>query len=313
MDMGPDEIWAEVIVPWLEERQEMALARLGSPDFLAEDKRWEVDRRIADETFSMVFQSLLNYWVQDKELWEVLHTEEVAARLITHPHTGKVLTSHDGRPVVYAGGMDLILRYRENGNVWLFEHKSTADRNLSKYCQKTDFDPQTRGYCWILEDPLESVSFPSYNVQGVVLNVARKKVPYVPQITKMNKLESRKTMDTTASVYAAAVVSNGFELSDYQEMIDSLENNQFVARKKVQYSRADLEDFHWELWEHCSQILAAEEQSYWPRQTALCMPKGSYTCEFSQICKPCSTKTEDLYTIRGMRHVELTGTLAEIV
>lgn len=334
--LNADDIHGLVIVPWLEKRMEFldgqrtSHAMTSSP----EDVEADEDEDMAALTWGML-GGYIEQWKDDAEHWEILHVEAQAARAITiskqvTDQTGtyrvkrgmkdrvKFADSSAPRTWVYGGAVDLLVRDRSTGLVWLVEHKTAGSSvNLRNYMGKLHWDPQIRGYGWMLADPIPQGDIREpYRVEGVIYNVARKKIPREPKLLEgaVKRLERRKDIDTTAEVFRQTCIKHGLDPDGYADQLEMLaqRGQTFFARETYFFTDPELKAFEREVVAHAQDIKRAERAEFHPMQTAMCVGGIVHTpCPYSGICLADGPMARKSYTVQTIRHAELTGDLAE--
>jgi len=317
------ELIRDTVEPWLERRMEWADRAFEGHDY-ADQRRAELiaeDREIAAQSTAMMAGYIDQWLAPDSDHLEVIAVEPQMARYLKHPVTGRPI---EDRPRIggvvrrrrwsFGGGVDVLVRDKRDGQTWAMEHKTTADRDLNQYLRKLHFDPQVRGYAWALADPIPSVSgVEPVNVAGVIYNVLRKKAPATPHVLKNGKgLSKASSIDTTREVYLKAILDNGFDPDDYVEILDKISRNQFFAREAYTFSSAEIADFEVDAT-HASLLIlnASKPGTYHPRQVAACMGIAAYPCRYRSICLEDGNMARANFTVKGIRHEELSGELCE--
>lgn len=124
------------------------------------------------------------------------------------------------------GRLDMVVEDFD-GRIWILDHKTSKDR----------LDPELL----ILDDQMTVYLWAAQQILGVPLagcyyNVLRKKLPTVPRVLVSGKgLSKDKSIDTTYDVYFNAIVENGFDVADYDDILQLLSNKaaNFFQREKV--------------------------------------------------------------------------------
>ena len=317
------EIVRDMVGPWLEGRLAWAETAFEDSEF-ADSKRAELiaeDHAIVDQS-TVMLEGYINKWSEvDSKFLEVIAVEPQMARWLIHPVTGKTI---EDRPIIkgerrrrrwsFGGGVDVLVRDKRDGQVWAMEHKTTSDKDLNQYLRKLHFDPQTRGYAWALADPIPGVSgVEPVQVAGVIYNALRKKVPAIPHLLKNKKgLSKASNIDTTRDVYLKAIIDNGFDPDDYVEILDKISRNQFFAREAYAFSAHEIADFEQDMTHAALQICEASKPgTYHPRQVSACMGVAAYPCRYRSICLEDGNMARASFRVKGIRHEELSGELAE--
>lgn len=337
--MTADEVTAAVIDPWWEERQELWRdGKIG-------DEEHTQNLAIRDQSEGMV-RGYVARWASDAEEFETIAVEAQVARWLTHPVTGKPLVDWQRlfQPVeggkwvrkkrrwAYGGKIDRLVRRRSDRSVWLVETKTTKETNLDSYCRKLHWDPQTRGYGWALANPADALTdevligefagddsfIGPYRIEGVIYDVLRK-VDYadrkaIEPIKSGKRLPAATTLTCTRDEYLAAVLAHGFDPDDahHSEQLRLLEGVRFFQREAYTFSDVEVEEFGTDLAWRALQMMEAERRPFHPRQTRICTginrgcPGG-----FESVCQQDGPITRSMYGRMTIRHMELTGDLAE--
>lgn len=168
-----------------------------------------------DELLDLAHEVARNYyrtWNHEDSKFKVLATELQFAIPLTDS-------------LNYTGTIDLVVK-DEHGQVWFYDHKTTASIEL--YEKRADMDRQISRYWWALQQL-------GYDVAGFVYNIIVKDVPKKPELLKKGGLSQNKAQKTTYDLYLQAIQENNLNPSDYVEMLDHLkaQGNRFFKRVKV--------------------------------------------------------------------------------
>lgn len=130
-----------------------------------------------------------------------------------------------------AGVVDLALRERATGSLWLMDHKSFAPSRWSDINNVLGFDDQISGY-------MSAVSY----VEGVapvgfIYNVLLKRVPSAPKVLKNGSLSKSVDQNTTPELYRAAIAENKLNPADYAEILAHLDANRKTYFARVAATR----------------------------------------------------------------------------
>lgn len=131
------------------------------------------------------------------------------------------------------GRLDMVVE-DEDGRIWVLDHKTSKDRLDPEILT---LDDQMTMYLWAAQQILKQP------IEGCYYNVLRKKLPVVPEVLKSGKgLSKAKTIDTTYDVYLQAILDNGFDPADYDEILDILANKKtgFFEREKVHRNQHEI-------------------------------------------------------------------------
>lgn len=341
---------AEVAGPWLEQRIAAITDRRAHD---TEEQLAEV-KRIGVEAFGMVEHYAWTFAAVDHAEWEILGVDVPVARRLQHPDHGGWLIDRpaDGirqlpmpgvsaahanagrrtRSWWFAGEIDMIVRERSTGLVWIVEHKTTDGGDLQGYCRRLHLDPQVRGYLWALTGPPDDPDNPAGAVlrdlrytkigapiepAGVIYNVLRKAVPREPPPLKPRKPGgpspgvSQAAIVTTPAVYLAAVLRHGHNPDDYADKLAELRGVQFFHRDRYVISRPQLLDWHRDTGIWALQAQAEERRREHPRQTQVCQGVVQMPCPYQALCLEDTPGAREHYQLRGVRHEELPGALGD--
>lgn len=165
------------------------------------------------------------------------------------------------------------------GELWVIDHKTTSRIDADGLV----LDSQGKAYL------LAARQLYGPNVKGIIYNFLRKKVPAVPELLKKGGLTRRKDIDTTWDVYHQAIVSNGLDPNDYQDMHDLLtvKENPFFRRELVKHTDAQLD-------QTISQMVSTAKEMHATIRTRQYRPTTDL-----EICRRCSFKPVSESMARG--------------
>jgi hypothetical protein len=304
------QIKTDVIDPWLEARYEWASGNLEHGANMVLDEDNEHAQMVAG-----MFDHYVQTYPNDGRDWDVIAVEPQVARWIDPPINDDVTINGKQVPRrwAYGGALDLLVRLGD-GSHWMVEHKTTAERDLSHYMRKLDWDPQIRGYAWMLANPIADVSDikDPVRISGVIYNVARKKVPDEPEPLKRGGLSKSKGIDTTRALYLGAIMRHGLNPDDYGDVLEQLQSKTFFAREHYVFTDPELDDFSVDIAHVALEMRQASVPgTYLTRQQRICTGPGAIPCPYAQICLTDGPQMRRAFGVRGIRHAELTGDLAE--
>lgn len=122
----------------------------------------------------------------------------------------------DGKSVILPGQIDLVTRTKD-GNVWLWEHKTTG----SIPSQGRRFrDLQTLIYKVAVEEEL------GLEVTGVIWNYVHTTPPHPPSILKNGMLSTAKNQTTTLGLYRRAIKDTGLDPKKYAAFLRQIERRE---------------------------------------------------------------------------------------
>jgi len=311
--MGLADIKSAVIDPWSESRAQWHAAHPDARQEAEEDAEGAV-------LIHGMLAGYLDAFASDASDFQVLHVEPQLSRWLTHPKTGKPLRDtvtingkRKSRQWAYGGAMDLLVRIKD-GSVWFMEHKTASEKDLKAYCLKLDWDPQIRGYAWAAAQPngFDSPIKEPIRITGVIYNVARKKVPLEPETLKNGTLSKSKGTDTTRAHFLSSVLRHGLNPDDYADVLEQLRGKTFFHREHVVFTDPELDDFGRDATASAMEIMQAEKpDAYHPRQQSVCTGIAPRPCPYKELCLTDSKSLRKTFVVRGIRHAELTGILAE--
>lgn len=313
-----------VIDPWIDKREEF-LTRAGAERGGPEGRSWAEERFREDVEFAELSKVMLGgyfrEYASDFDRWKIVAVEGEVARWITLGRKGlrDYAFVYKGerrrRRWAYGGAIDLVVEDREFGGLWAVEHKTTSLSDLADYGRRLIMDPQTRGYAWALRKPVPEISSPSLvglpPMRGTILNVLRKKSPAVPGLLKSGATSKDSRIDTTREVFLSTLLERGHDPDDYADLLESLRGRSFYYRERFPFTEAELEDFGVDLYAFAERMKSAETYSSHPRQVQACQGPGRYRCEFHDLCLGDNPHAREEFTVKTLRHAELSGDLAE--
>jgi CRISPR/Cas system-associated exonuclease Cas4 (RecB family) len=157
---------------------------------------------------------------------------------------GKILkiTLLDGRKaeVWMKGKIDAVVD-TPDGHRWIVEHKTMASLSTEYYSL---YDEQSGVYTYAAQETLSGLLGDSKQIDGVMYNLLRKKLPTVPEELKTGGLTKRKNISTTYDVYMKEIIRLGEDPADYVEILGILKEkkNRFFQREPVFRSQAEIHD-----------------------------------------------------------------------
>lgn len=184
---------------------------------LAIDTAWLAGREDMARDFASLYPLAVglvwNYFnlrgQHDIDKYEVL--------LVEHPIYAKITDQTKSMSVI-----DLVLRDLDTGLVWLVEHKTTQNVPDTMFRLK---DFQTLFYATLLERR-------GMKIDAVLWNYVRTKLPATPHLNQPKgknpaAMSRDKGIDTTWSVYEAALKENNLDPDDYQDIRSRLYNAEY--------------------------------------------------------------------------------------
>ncbi len=215
-----------------------------------------------------MIEGYIKYWKNREDL-QTLHVE-LPFRVPLRTPSGRSSRIYD-----LVGRVDGIVQ-KPDGSIWILEHK-TLGRKDKHYFDKLDVDIQVRAYCWAIR------RFTGLDVQGVIYNVLRSKLPARPEILKSGKLSKRANIDTTYEIFSNAIADNSCDPNEYAEILERLktEGNTFFMRREVEFTSGELDSFSLDLYRITRDMRrSSREESY--RNPTACGQFGP--CSFRDLC-----------------------------
>jgi hypothetical protein len=168
------------------------------------------------------------------------------------------------------GTLDLLIR--KNNHLWVFDHKTCASFVDQ---QHLDIDDQMTAYQWLVwktcgEQPA-----------GAIYNELRKKIPATPYLLKSGKsLSKDRSIDTTPDIYRKAIQENGFDESDYADVLARIGQNEFFRRTTIPRNKHELETFgKWLVYE--AREMTSKKTPLYPNPNQLFCG----WCDYKILCK----------------------------
>jgi len=180
-----------------------------TPEFYAE---WKSDRDLGVSMLDGYRPQLL----QDLARFEVLGTE-IPFIVPANAETDR------------AGVIDLPLRDRSTGDIWIMDHKTFTPESWAAYQKISTLDEQSTGYLSAWE------RLHGERPVGFIVNVLVKRAAHPPKRLKNGSLSKSADQNTTPELYRAAILEHKINVADYAEFLAYLEANRktFYARIAV--------------------------------------------------------------------------------
>lgn len=124
--------------------------------------------------------------------------------------------------VIFVGLIDTVAEDK-NGRIWLMEHKT--HKTFPTETQRFN-DLQTTLYTWVMPQ----IGFPKPD--GVLWDYIRTKAPTIPEPLKKGGL-SKKQIDTDYDTYYDAIIQNGLDPEDYEDILERLEGQEEKFYKRI--------------------------------------------------------------------------------
>ncbi len=227
-----------------------------------------------------------SYWNdRDKEYFvEVIETEREFEVPILTPQGYK---AH----AVYRGKYDGVVKDKD-GFYWILEHKTAS--NIST--DHLPLDEQVVSYIWAAQQMY------GFEFEGVIYNIALKKVPSKPQELKSGGLSKNKNIKTTYEVYKNALIEHygskeNVPWEDYRDILDELKKrgNEFFWRKRLIKSQQEIQEIGERIYQEYRDMCDPNLRIY-PRPSRDCMWK----CDFREVCIAMNQGADYQYMLETM-------------
>lgn len=240
------------------------------------------------------------FGVSDAEEYEVLAVERTFE-----------VPLGDGRSHgMLAGQIDLALRHRRSGIVWLGEHKTTSG-SAADLDARLDLDGQVRAYLYAMRS-----LFPGEELGGVILNATRKRAPAVPKVNKDGRV-SVAACDTTRDIYLAALEAQergGVAITAAQrDFAETLpwSTARWITRHEVYIPPAHVDEWVAEARADLRLLRASSDGAKRAlpitRNPASCTLPWTRPCAYREICVDDSPERRAAEYRVGRRYEELAG------
>ena len=210
-------------------------------------------------------------YAQANDGWEVVDVEK--------PITFEIFPG-----VEFKGSLDLLVR--KNGKLWIVDHK-TCSSFIDP--EQLVFDPQMAYYLWLVWKVYNEVP------GGAIYSMLRKAIPAEPMLVYGGTaLSKAKGIDTTPAKYLAAIERNGFNASDYTEVLARISRNEFFRRETVIRSARELKIFDQQILDEIREMTRVDLPIY-PTPTRDCV----WSCSYSDLCRARLTGGDVEFTIQA--------------
>lgn len=233
---------------------DIARAALAAFDGWAEMRIKHVQRTLIDlplehqqkmyDTRDLGHEMLVNYyeWCKTQDNFKTILVEHVFETPLKLDGRILSITLPDGRKaeVWVKGKIDAVVE-TPDGKWWIVEHKTMASLSTEYY---TLYDEQSGLYTYAAQETLNELLHTDKQIDGVLYNLLRKKIPVVPEELKRGGLTKRKNIDTTYDIYMAALRRLGEDPAEYQEVLERLQEkgNRFFHREPVFRSQEEIRE-----------------------------------------------------------------------
>ena len=123
-------------------------------------------------------------------------------------------------PWYQVGRLDAVLRHRDTGALWGWDHKTSAAP--ASFLKNVTVDPQSQGYVWLLEYNVRAGLFgddPDARVGGFVFDVVSNRGQYDPAVLKNGTLSTSKSKTVPSWRFTSAINALGLDPAKYTEHV----------------------------------------------------------------------------------------------
>lgn len=185
-----------------------------------------------------------------------------------------------------SGRIDLLLRSKETGRLWIVDHKTVGRApNLAGL----DVDEQMTAYAWLVWRLYGEVP------EKIIYNVIVKALPKEPTVLtsgKTPKLSRDKSQSTTSALYRDKIRELGLQEGDYAEMLEYLDTlgwSSYFQRVESSRTEEELGAFDCRASVKALQLESILEE---PDVYAIPAP-SSFSCGYCPFLAACKTMDED--------------------
>lgn len=183
------------------------------------DKLFEEEKVELGDLPTEVFRIMRSYhqtWLKVDAEYEVIRAEQ------------DFMIRIESTPFVLVGRIDLLVRHRTSGKIWIFEHK-TMKRDIPTEDYRTT-DVQTAVYSWVAEAIAPYLGYKAEDIGGVVMDYIKTKPPTIPDVLKNGELGRRANLDCDRYTYLACLKREGLDPKPYEEYLKILDTKKFFVR-----------------------------------------------------------------------------------
>lgn len=135
--------------------------------------------------------AMLNGYVEEfgeDKRWEVIHTEQPFQIDVVDPETGEAL-------VIYCGTWDVLMRDRDTGKFWLWDHKTR--RSFKARWDYLYINDQAGSYLWVAPEVLEHMGVLEKGtaIEGIIFNYLKKTMPTTKTMDPQGLVRNNPTKD----------------------------------------------------------------------------------------------------------------------
>lgn len=177
----------------------------------------------------------------------------------------------NGNVVNLIATLDVIVRHKPSGNMFVVDHKHLAD---FKDLEDLELDFQMSAY-------LYASNVAGINTLAALYNMMRKKIPAEPIVLQNGDLSIDKGIDTTYSKYALKAKELCIDLSEprYKNIIEKIKANPFIMRERVFRTKRFLTNFEHQL--KCKLTDMDSNPYIYPCENKNC----TKFCQYKMLCK----------------------------
>ena len=165
-------------------------------------------RKIVQDS-KMIIRNYIRNWKDEK--WEYIFVE--------HEFDPIYLCEVSGQKIGLVIKIDGLIK-DSDGRLWLLERKSNKK---FKDPDSRIRDLQTSLYCWGLWKL-------GYDVEGVMWDEVRTKLPVIPSVLKNGLISKRKNIDTDFETFVTALEENEQDEDGYEDILERVKFNTFFRR-----------------------------------------------------------------------------------
>lgn len=256
-------------------------------DLWRNEFRVEMDR-VGDQLDAFTIEGMCRTVLDNFLLYEQTNPLEgevvgVEKRLTRAVDPGADTFDSESLSGMYLSGMiDLLIR-RDDGKLWVVDHKILGEWSLSQKPEEIlDIDEQLTAYAWLVWKAYGELP------GGVIYNILPKRVVTPPDPLKRGGLSKSKSQSTTAELYMQAVLNAGLKLEDYEDIIQYFRDNpaQIVIREQSSRSLRELEMFERRLISRMESVrYMLQEEDFYPSPSI-------YKCGWCPFVAACKMKME---------------------
>jgi hypothetical protein len=210
-------------------------------------------------------------WNEFADAYEVISVEVKFRTALVNPQTGA-----SSRIWELGGKLDVLVRKREGGDVYLVEHKSTSEDigAGSEYWRRLRMDGQVSIY-------YEGAAALGHHVAGCIYDVLKKPAlrPH-----KATPVEDRKYKKDGA-LYANQRESDETPEEFRARLVEAIAEapDKYFQHGDVVRLEGEVAEALWDIWQIAQQLNEAANRDRFPRNPDACSVFGR-TCEFLDVC-----------------------------